>query len=157
MGFEIINAIKKEKGLTNAQIAQMSGVTLSTLDKITSGANTNPKLDTLQAICTVLGCTLNDFVDAPSVAEPAPSNKKAPLCSSEAMRLAQDYDGLDTYGRRMVRLVADEEITRCAEQTQAAPARTAIPLYVAARDGSRIETELDGEITIPEENADIPV
>lgn len=29
-------------------------------------------------------------------------------------------------------------------------------LYIAARDGSRIETEVDGEITIPEESDDIP-
>lgn len=29
-------------------------------------------------------------------------------------------------------------------------------LYIAARDGSRIETEVDGEITVPEEDADIP-
>ena len=63
MGFEIINKLKKEQNLTNAQLADLSGVTLSTLDKITSGANKNPKLDTLQAICRVLGCTLNDFMD----------------------------------------------------------------------------------------------
>ena len=44
----------------------MSGVTLSTLDKITAGINTNPKLDTLQAICKVLGCRLDDFDDSPS-------------------------------------------------------------------------------------------
>lgn len=83
MGFEIINRLKKEKGLTNAQIAKMSGVTLSTLDKITSGANTNPKLDTLQAICGVLGCTLNDFMEihpesknSPSTDESAPGEKQ---------------------------------------------------------------------------------
>lgn len=66
MGFDIINILKKEKGLTNAQLAEQSGVTLSTIDKITAGINTNPKLDTLQAICRVLGCTLNDFLD-PSI------------------------------------------------------------------------------------------
>ena len=58
MGFEIINTLKREKGLTNAQLAALSGVTLSTIDKITAGFNTNPKLDTLQALCRVLGCTL---------------------------------------------------------------------------------------------------
>ena len=36
MGFEIINKLKKEKGITNAQLANMSGITLSTLDKITA-------------------------------------------------------------------------------------------------------------------------
>lgn len=79
MGFEIINVIKKEKGLTNAQIAQLSGVTLSTLDKITSGVNTNPKLDTLQAICSVLGCTLNDFADMPSNIKKSPSTDESEL------------------------------------------------------------------------------
>lgn len=123
MGFEIINAIKKEKGLTNAQIAQMSGVTLSTLDKITSGVNTNPKLDTLQAICAVLGCTLNDFMDTPGAAKTVPRNKNAPLYSSEAIKLAMDYDGLDGHGKKVVRLVADEELARCAEDAHTAPAR----------------------------------
>lgn len=147
-GFEIINTIKKEKGLTNAQIAQMSGITLSTLDKITSGVNTNPKLDTLQAICSVLGCTLNDFVDTPS------TKKEAPLYSSEAMKLAADYDELDSHGRRMLRLVADEEKARCEESAPAKPATT--KLYIAARDGSRIETELDSSFILPEEDSQLP-
>lgn len=132
MGFEIINTLKKEKGLTNAQIAKMSGVTLSTLDKITSGVNTNPKLDTLQAICKVLGCTLDDFMDNPL------KNKAAPLYSSEAMRLAQDYDQkLDAWGRKAVRELADNEIARCEDETrfleETAPPEEpkVIPLYWA--------------------------
>lgn len=44
--------------------------------------------------------------------------KKAPPYSSEAMKLAQDYDGLDSYGQRMVRLVADEEKARCSERAK---------------------------------------
>lgn len=117
VGFEIINVLKKKKGLTNAQIAKMSGITISTLDKITSGVNTNPKLDTLQAICKVLGCTLDDFSDSTS------KEKNAQLYSSEAMKLAKDYDGLDGHGKRVVRLVADEELARCAENAHTAPAR----------------------------------
>ena len=83
MGLEIINELKKERGLTNAQIAAMSGDTQSTLDKITSGANTNPKLDTLQAICRVLGCTLNDFMDCSGPVKEVPSG-----LSEEAQRIA---------------------------------------------------------------------
>lgn len=112
MGLEIINILKKEQKLTNAQIAERSGIALSTLDKITSGVNKNPKLDTLQAICSVLGCTLDDF------APPSLQTKKAPLYSSEAVKLAQDYDKLDSHGKRMVRLVADEEMNRYAEQVR---------------------------------------
>ena len=35
MGLERINQLKKEKRLTNARLAELSGVNLSTLDKIT--------------------------------------------------------------------------------------------------------------------------
>ena len=103
MGFEIINTLKKEKGLTNSQIAQMSGVTLSTLDKITSGVNTNPKLDTLQAICKVLGCTLNDFVDGQS---------KDGLSQLEQAHIKK-YRLLDPYGKEAVDGVLDVESRRC--------------------------------------------
>lgn len=63
MNYEIINKRKKELKLNNAQIAERAGITLSTMDKITSGANQNPKLDTLFAIADVLGLTLDDFDD----------------------------------------------------------------------------------------------
>ena len=55
--FEVINSKKLKMGMTNAQLAEKTGVTLSTSYKITSGANQNPKLSTLQAIARVLGCT----------------------------------------------------------------------------------------------------
>lgn len=114
MGFEVINALKKEKGLTNAQIAKMSGITLSTLDKITSGANTNPKLDTLQAICRVLGCTLDDFSEHPQ------KDKKTSPYSSEALQLADDYERqMDDRGRETVRGVADLEVARFKARTAA--------------------------------------
>lgn len=98
----------------------------------------------------------NAVKEPSGVTETAPRNKKAPLYSSEAMRLAADYDGLDAHGRRVVRMVADEEKARCAEQAQPAPARTTTHLYVAARDGSRFETEVEGELIIPDESDEIP-
>lgn len=110
MGFEIINTLKKEKGLTNSQIAQMSGVTLSTLDKITSGVNTNPKLDTLQAICKVLGCTLNDFVDGQS---------KDGLSQLEQAHIKK-YRLLDPFGKEAVNGVLDVESRRCEAARAAA-------------------------------------
>ena len=56
--FEVINSKKREMGMTNAQLAEKTGVTLSTLDKITSSANQNPKLSTLQAIARVLASAI---------------------------------------------------------------------------------------------------
>lgn len=112
MGFEIINTLKREKGLTNAQLAKLTGVTLSTIDKITSGVNTNPKLDTLQAICDVLGCTLNDFSNRPK------NKEKAPSLSDEAMKLAKDYDALDLWGQKQVRSTTDIELARFQDERQ---------------------------------------
>lgn len=66
MGLEIINKLKKEKGLTNEELSQRSGVPLGTLSKITSGITKDPKLETLKSIAKVLDCSLDDFDDTSS-------------------------------------------------------------------------------------------
>lgn len=142
MGFEIINKLKKEKGLTNAQLAKMSGVTLSTLDKITAGINTNPKLETLQALCRVLGCRLDDFVDTPG------GDKNTPSISDEALKIARGYDTLDVHGQHMVRIVLEGEQQRMERSPtisieQEASASNLI--QIAARGGGITELYLTDE------------
>ena len=61
MNISFINERKKALGLTNQMIAEQTGITLSTLDKITSGVNDNPKLNTLKAIASILNCNLDDL------------------------------------------------------------------------------------------------
>lgn len=76
---DVINAAKKRKGMTNNDLAEITGFTLSNIDKITSGNNSNPKLGTLQAICKALDLTLDDLVE-PSHQEiktPAPEGPEA--------------------------------------------------------------------------------
>jgi repressor LexA len=63
MGFEKINEYKKKNGLTNEDIARLSGVPKPTIDKITSGATRSPNLETVRAIAKALGLTLDDFSD----------------------------------------------------------------------------------------------
>lgn len=63
VNYSIINARKKKLGITNADISRKTGITVSTLDKITSGRNQNPTLETLKAIASVIGCRLDDFDD----------------------------------------------------------------------------------------------
>ena len=60
----IINQIKKAKGITNQELSERTGLAISTIDKITSGINDNPKLNTLLAICDALEVTLDDLVPA---------------------------------------------------------------------------------------------
>lgn len=69
---DVINAAKKRKNMTNNDLAEVTGLTLSNIDKITSGNNDNPKLSTLQAICKALDLTLDDLV------EPFPKKAKTP-------------------------------------------------------------------------------
>lgn len=105
ININFINERKKALGLTNQMIAEKTGITLSTLDKITSGANTNPKLSTMRAISKVLNCKLDDF----DAADPA--------FSSTELELVEKYRALDLPGQTLVRLVVDHE----TERVQSAP------------------------------------
>lgn len=135
MGFEIINKIKKEKGLTNAQIASMAGITLSTLDKITAGINTNPKLDTLQSICKVLGCTLNDFDD---------NFNSRNIYTVDEQSLINKYRTLDGYGKEAVDSILNIEHKRCAGQSEAP--RPMIRAAARSGDITQIEEILPEEL-----------
>ena len=48
---------------TNEELSVLSGVPKGTIDKITSGATKDPKLETLKALARVLDCSLADFDD----------------------------------------------------------------------------------------------
>jgi len=67
-----INQIRKEKKISLDELALLSGVPKGTLSKITAEITTNPTLETVQSIARALGCTIDDFDDAPS-------NKKNPV------------------------------------------------------------------------------
>ena len=78
MGLEIINQRKKVKKLTNEDLSVLSGVPKGTIDKITSGATKDPKLETLKALARVLDCSLSDF-DDPKDCKPEPSPDQTTL------------------------------------------------------------------------------
>lgn len=75
MGLEIINELKKKKGLTSEQLSKKSGVPLGTLNKILNGTTKDPKLETLKSLARVLDCKLDDFDDSHNKEEK--SNRKA--------------------------------------------------------------------------------
>lgn len=107
MGLEKINELKKAKGLTNKKISEMTGISISSLDKITAGENTNPKFGTIKLICEALGCTLDDLSDNNHTAKIKSSNN--PM---EATVLKK-YRELDIHGKRVVDFILDEEYARC--------------------------------------------
>jgi len=96
MGLEKINQWKKERGLTNADLAHLSGVPKSTIDKITSGNTSDPKLETIRAITGALGRTINDLDEkAPGTSSLNMyiSTKKVPLVGNVAA--GQPIDALE--------------------------------------------------------------
>ena len=48
----------------------------------------------------------------------APTSKKAPSISDEAMRMARDYDKLDNWGRQAVRDLTDTELARMEDEAR---------------------------------------
>ena len=54
MDINDLKKMKKDSGMTNAEIAELSGIPLSTVNKIFSGATKNPRYATLLAIEQVL-------------------------------------------------------------------------------------------------------
>lgn len=54
--------LMKEKGYNTAMLAELSGLSVSTVNKIVYGIAKNPTLGNVQAIAKALGCTLDELV-----------------------------------------------------------------------------------------------
>ena len=78
-----IKAIKKEKGLTNKDLAEISGVPLNTLSKILCGMTTNPTINTLMALAGALDCKIWEFFE--------PDENDDVYCSADERDLITDY------------------------------------------------------------------
>lgn len=96
MGLEKLNYFKKQKGLTNQQLSDLTGITISTIDKITSGNNTNPKLKTIEALCSALDCTLNDIMDINTKSTAPAENDKD---DANKQKLMNNYDKMNEKGQ----------------------------------------------------------
>lgn len=127
-----------ESGYTQKEFAEKLGVSKSSVTNWVKGRN-SPDVDLVVPICKLLNITIKDFYSDGSSEGfgSQESKKRAPLYSSEARKLAQDYDTLDSYGKRVIRLVIDAEKVRCAEQAQFSRV-----IKIAGRDGSFTEIRL---------------
>ena len=110
MWLDNLRSMKEQSGMTTKEISKQSGIPEPTLEKLFAGATRDPKLPTMQKLVHFFGYTLDDLDDSPQNA------KIAQPYTSEAMKLAKDYDTLDTHGQRVVRVVADEELSRCQQE-----------------------------------------
>ncbi|KMZ53322.1 Uma2 family endonuclease [Dorea sp. D27] len=76
MEIRLLRERKKELGLTNEQLARMSGVSLGTVNKIFSGATRSPQNDTMNALSAALGLDFDRYrpsARADMICEPVPA------------------------------------------------------------------------------------
>jgi transcriptional regulator with XRE-family HTH domain len=109
MELDTLRRLKREKGITNSQLADMAGLTLSNLDKITSGINNNPKLETIRAIANALGCSIEILIAKPTT-------RTTPSASSNAMGIATAYDRAPDHIQRSIRAMLEPYMFEFAEE-----------------------------------------
>ena len=97
-----ISEIRKSKKMKIETLSQKSGVPISTLKNILSGATKDPQIDTIKAIARALECTLEDFDD----------NSNLKNYSAVEKKLIADYRKLDDHGKEVVQVVIRKELER---------------------------------------------
>ena len=135
-----------ESGYSQKEIAEKLGVSKSSVTNWIKGKN-SPDVELVLPICKLLNISVREFYGEPDREEPLPikkspsdlseaGTKKTSLYSSEAMRLAEEYDQrLDRWGREQIRSVMDHELARCddesrfLEETRFEETPKVIPLY----------------------------
>lgn len=112
MGFGAnIVAIRKAAGMTRNELAEQLEIPYTTLRNYETDQR-EPGHKLLIKLSKLFSVTVDELVG-----NERSHIKNAPLYSSEALALADDYDKrLDTWGRKQVRAVADNELARMAEK-----------------------------------------
>ncbi len=105
---DYIKKRKKEQGFTNEALAEKSGISVGTLNKLLSGASQDPKLSTLLPLANALACTLDDMLGM--------AKETLPVLPIE---LAKKYTELDEDGKEAVAYTINKEYARILkEQTE---------------------------------------
>ena len=107
--YKILQQIMTEKGLNIPAVARTCNLSDGTVRSIITRKQNNVALEVAFKLSIGLGVSLERLNGLPE------KTKSAPLYSSEAMKLAKDYDSLDKWGQKQVRVTMEVEIARCKE------------------------------------------
>ncbi len=96
MGIEYMKLRKKELAMTTEELSAKSGVPVGTLNKIFAGQTTDPKFETVKAICKALGMSLEELDDF--------ENQKAAVQAPDpaAEKLLALYNKLDDFDKGII-------------------------------------------------------
>lgn len=156
-----IKKVRKVKDLTQQVFSERIGTTANVLTNYETGRR-NPSNSVINNICKTFDVNehwlrtgqgdmfversrdeeLSAFVDDLLSKEPADFRRR--LVTALSRLTPEQWDALEAVA---LSLLEKPDPDGSAQTTK---------FYIAARDGSRMEVEVDGEITIPEEDADIP-
>lgn len=103
--------VRKKNGYTRKRLAEELNRPYRTITNYETGEH-EPGHKYLIEIAKKFNVT-TDYLLGTSDSPFPQTNNSGLLYSSEALDLAQDYDFMDTHGKKMMRLVADEEKARC--------------------------------------------
>ena len=153
---ERISECIKKSGLTKTAFGKRIGVSQSFVSQMCSGTS-SPSTGTIKNICREFNIS-EDWLLAGKGEPFLPQSKEDVL--RDTVEHLMPNESADFKHRLVVALSRlKPEQWDTLESTALSLMEKPTPptkLYIAARDGARMEVEVDGEITIPEEDADIP-
>lgn len=105
----ILQNLLKEKNRNVNEVSVATGVSPSTLYSIIKRDSMSANIQDLYKVAHYLGVSLDYFYAG--VNAPLKQKSASPL-PDEALQVAADYNTLDQHGRRVVRVVLNEELVR---------------------------------------------
>lgn len=111
----ILQELLKEKESNVNEVSTATGVSPSTLYSIIRRDSMSANIQDLYKVAHYLGVSLEYFYSGTMVSD---NNMNKPSLSNDAVKLAQEYDNLDTWGQQAVRSVAEVEKARMKDKLQ---------------------------------------
>ena len=59
---ERLKALRTARGMSQMDVARVTGLSLSIVSQLEQGLTTNPRLNTVKVLCKALGCRIRDLV-----------------------------------------------------------------------------------------------
>lgn len=110
---DMINRIKtkkKEIGLTNKQLSELSGVPFGTLNKILGSETKEPSINAIIKISHALGVPTNYIISG--IVENSSFQNEA-IFSADEIQHIEKYRKLDTFGKKTIDTLLEIEYERC--------------------------------------------
>ncbi len=110
-----INQLKKEKGMTNSDLAKATDIPNGTLTKMLAGYSDSPKLSYIVSIATFFNVGIDYLVSG------VEENHNNFTLENDEIKLIDRYRKLNAHSKELVKLVINKEFELCDE---VAPTRT---------------------------------